>query len=183
MNSPWENATPEQRKAWVAKGVASRKATIEARKAEAVILDARRAEAYVYAKGLGEKIDALEKKLASLEQVEAFGAISVELTGRTLLHSDEIVAKAMPWERVSGVYFLVHYDEIVYVGQSVNLHSRISAHTDKQFDRFAFVPCNTDMLDKLESLYIHCLRPKYNGENHGIKAAPFRLDELINLTS
>ena len=86
----------------------------------------------------------------------------------------------MPWENFSGVYFLLDGDEIVYVGQAVNIYSRIAQHTDKQFDRYAFVLCDVDMLDNLESLYIHVLRPKLNGnQTNGAKIAPLSLEKLI----
>jgi hypothetical protein len=50
---------------------------------------------------------------------------------------------------VTAFLFLIYEDEIVYVGQSVNMYSRITQHAvDKKFDRYAFVPCLKEHLDK-----------------------------------
>jgi hypothetical protein len=73
-------------------------------------------------------------------------------------------------------------DEVVYVGQSTNVHARIPNHADKEFDKYAFVPCDVDLLNKLESLYIHVLRPKLNGNlNAQEKSAPIRFNELLSM--
>ena len=53
---------------------------------------------------------------------------------------------------------------------------------NKRFDRYAFVPCAVDALDRLESLYIHCLRPRLNGnQRNDAKCAPIALDALIGM--
>ena len=54
--------------------------------------------------------------------------------------------------------------------------------SNKRFDRYAFVPCAVDALDRLESLYIHCLRPRLNGnQRNDAKCAPIALDALIGM--
>jgi len=66
------------------------------------------------------------------------------------------------------------------VGQSINIFSRIAQHSnEKDFDSIAYITCKKDMLDKLESLYIHAISPKLNGRNSGIPIAPIRLDKLL----
>ena len=166
-------ATKEQRQEWARKSVATRKANVE-RKAVA------RQSALVYANGLGEKIKQLETKLAALEKFDKFTTISAELTGKYLLSKEEITKLSVPWTKTSGVYFLIDGEQIIYVGQSVNVYERVPQHTDKKFDRFAFVPCSVGALNMLESLYIHCFRPPRNGFNKNQMYAPISLDEILS---
>ena len=171
--NPMQNKTPEERKAIAAKGHATARLRREREEAE-------RQDALKYAGGLREEIAALEAKLSALERQETMNVVSSTLTGKVLLRANEIARAALPLEKVSGVYFLVDGDEVVYVGQAVNVHSRVGQHTDKRFDRYAFVPCATDALNVLESLYIHCLRPRLNGDQiNGAKCAPIALDALV----
>ena len=170
-----QNKTPEERKAIAAKGHATRRARRDAEKAA-------QQDAIKYAGGLREKIAALESRLAALERMEAMNCVSAAVTGKSLQRAEEIAAAALPWKAASGVYFLLDGDEIVYVGQAVNVYRRIPQHTEKRFDRYAFVPCDIDALNILESLYIHCLRPRLNGNQcDGPKCAPIALDALIGL--
>lgn len=69
-----------------------------------------------------------------------------------------------PGEPYCGIYFLILDDEIVYVGQSRDIKSRISQHskTDKFWDKFFYILCERDQLNKLESHYINQFKPKYN---------------------
>lgn len=79
--------------------------------------------------------------------------------------ADEIVKASIPFSFVSGVYFLIQADEIVYVGQSVNVMSRIAQHRrdgEKDFDSFNAVPCKPEDLDRLEELYINAFVPRFN---------------------
>lgn len=170
--NPMRAKSPEERRAIVAKGLATRRANREARQELARTQER-------YAGELGARIAALEAKLAALQRMEAVAEVSAGLCGKALLHAGEIARKAKTWIRPSGVYFLLDGDEVVYVGQAVNVFARIEGHREKRFDRFAFVPCAPEMLDKLESLYIHCLRPRLNGESGGVKVAPISLVELL----
>lgn len=166
--------TPEQLKASRAKGVETRRANIAAR-------EKRKQDAITYANGLGEKIAYLEKKLDSLERMELMNLHSASLCQKSLLTSQQIVNQSTPWGNLSGVYFLIDGNEVVYVGQSVNVFSRINSHKDKKFDRYAYVNCDQSMMDRLESLYIHFLQPKLNGlYTNQIHQAPLSLDALIN---
>ena len=76
------------------------------------------------------------------------------------------------------VYALYQNDSIVYIGQTVHLHSRIAAHKrDKTFDGYSFVRCKTvEEMDILESELIVRLQPKYNGQvgNSYISTKRFR---------
>lgn len=171
------NISPEARKASVAKGVATRRANIEARKQ-------RREDVITYRNGLKEEIATLEQKLAQLQCAENLNEFAAPLTGKLLLSEEEIVERALPWQRCSGVYFLVHRRKVVYVGQSVCVPSRVQTHSNdlyKTFDHYAYVECPEEKLDALESLYIHLLRPPLNGDNrNGAKTAPVALMDLLN---
>jgi hypothetical protein len=121
-----------------------------------------------------------QKESTLLEKHTALANISIKLTSKTLLSEGEIVSRSDPWGRVSGVYFLISDQKIVYVGQSLCIFSRIDQHKKvKRFDRFAYIPCEKTLLDSLESLYIHCLRPPLNGYSNGLISAPMQLDKLL----
>lgn len=172
MHNMWKK-TPEERKAIAAKGHATKRANKER-------LEAARFNALVFADGLKEQIEIKKAQLADLERMELFNCVSAKLTNKCLLTEDEIVAQALPWEQASGVYFLIHQGRVVYVGQAVNVYVRISQHTEKKFDRYAYLPCPAHMMDKIESLYIHLLRPELNGNQvDGAKFAPIQLKNLF----
>jgi len=173
--NPMALKTPEERRAIAQKSHATRRANKEK-------LEQEKRKALIYADGLKIKIIAMEAKLAALCHSEKMNVVSSALTNKALLTADEILKLAIPWEQVVGVYFLVKDEEVIYVGQSVNIYSRLSEHRHKQFDKYAFVPCDVDLLDKLESLYIHVLKPKLNGNlNAQEKSAPIRFNELLNM--
>lgn len=77
------------------------------------------------------------------------------------LTDKHIIKNAVNLDRfvLKGIYFLLDNNEIVYVGQSVNVYQRIHQHRDKKFNRIFVL--KTDNLD-LESYYINKLKPKYN---------------------
>jgi hypothetical protein len=171
-----QSRTPEERKAFAAKAVATRQRNILERKERAVAyMDAR--------DSLKCEIKELEDKLSSLKRLELVNKTALTLTGKTLLREEEIVNAANTWELATGVYFLIDGDRVVYVGQSVNVYARIASHHDKVFERFAFIPCKRDVLDSLESLYIHIFRPPLNADTHGRKQAPMSLDKLLGVTA
>lgn len=82
-----------------------------------------------------------------------------------MLTREEIVSAAIARTSICGVYFLLDGMDIVYVGQSENIHKRLSDHIrlkEKQFDAFHFIECHPALLDQLEHSYIAALQPKYN---------------------
>jgi hypothetical protein len=166
--------TPEERKAISAKGVATRQRNIREREAQR-LLDIERRDV------LKCEIKELELKRGILERHELSNKTALTLTNKVLLSEAEIVSAANPWELATGIYFLIYGDKVIYVGQSVNVYARISQHHDKLFDSFAFIPCEKNLLDSLESLYIHVLRPSLNGNMHGGKQAPLSLNKLIGV--
>jgi hypothetical protein len=85
-----------------------------------------------------------------------------------LLSEDEIQYGSIEVDykpRLSGVYFLLQGNHVVYVGQAKNVKKRLAMHKadpDRVFDSYAFLPCDEKDLDTLEALYIMHLRPKQN---------------------
>lgn len=64
----------------------------------------------------------------------------------------------------SGIYFLARDNVLQYVGQSVNILSRISFHkNEKEFDTVYYLPWPADDLDAPEAALISILRPPLNG--------------------
>lgn len=136
---------------------------------------------------------ALEARYAQLEAATAnmphqinMHDLSSGLTDKRLLTAKEIVKSSGKTPHLTGVYFLIKDGVVVYVGQSVNIISRVAYHVSyKEFDRFAFVRCSKEGLDVLESLYIHFLQPELNGLLNGDNGqrAPLSLAALIGYKS
>lgn len=174
------NKTPEERRAIAKKAHETRRKNKEA--AETWEREVRE-QAILRAEGLQQRIDKLKTELEGLEKYKEFNTIVMpHLASRTLFREAEIVAAAKPWnDDFTGVYFLVCSGTVVYVGQAVNVYARIAQHRNsKIFDGYAYIPCEKEMLDRLESLYIHYLRPELNGDTpSGHKHAPLSLDWLL----
>lgn len=80
-----------------------------------------------------------------------------------LLSRKAVIERSKPIDKISGVYFLIQDDEIVYVGQSKDVDSRILAHSaDKVFTRSYVLKAREEDLLWLEGMYIQKFRPKYN---------------------
>lgn len=137
--------------------------------------------------GLDQEItDLLDKRDAHFAE---FHSMSDALTGKHMLIEREIVKAASPINTSDycGVYFLVKGDRVVYVGQSINILVRVREHSKhKDFDSFSFIRCEKKKLDVLESLYIHALRPEYQGWSgalrHKIMSAPYSFNQLVEMT-
>ena len=78
-----------------------------------------------------------------------------------------LLVKAHEPRPIAGVYFLVCDDEIVYVGQSKNVLSRMSGHADKRFNTVKMIPVGEDRLLSTERMMIEILRPRYNKMHNG----------------
>ena len=77
----------------------------------------------------------------------------------------DIIESSIPVENHAGVYFLIKNKEVVYVGQTIDIFSRISKHRrlGKEFDSFSFINCDDQaQRDKLETTYILALAPWMN---------------------
>lgn len=75
--------------------------------------------------------------------------------------------------QLCGVYLLLLVDEIVYVGSSIDVLSRLWTHRidakatsrrtlAKQFDRAAWLPIPRSVMHHYEGALIRALRPKHN---------------------
>lgn len=168
------NLTEEQRRAALEKG-------LETRRKNKAIREKMRQDALERKHGLKSEIEALEKQLNSMKHHTSLNTASLKITSKLLLTEEEIVSASVPYEQHCGVYFLISNGRVVYVGQSVKVFSRVNSHTDKAFDSIAIIPCEKSILDRLESLYIHSLRPPLNGgvQNGRLTGAPLSLLQLI----
>jgi hypothetical protein len=62
-----------------------------------------------------------------------------------------------------GVYFLLQGEEVIYVGQSTDIPSRVLSHRrTKDFDRYATMPVPRDWLSEVEAEYILHYQPELN---------------------
>ncbi len=66
-------------------------------------------------------------------------------------------------EALTGIYYLLDdKQQVIYVGQTVNLYDRLPVHRDKVFTSFSFFPCAIEDLKKLEQEAIIYFNPKLN---------------------
>ena len=164
--------TPEQRRVAAQKGKETRRRNIALRKEKQAQLELERNSVY-------QELVALKAQLNALKTESLLYSEVASLSSETFLREHEIVQSAKQYE-ISGIYFLVKDKKVVYVGQSVSVLRRIGTHVYKEFDSFAFVPCDQSLLDRLESLYIHLLRPPLNGEYaSGTKISPIPLSKVF----
>ena len=92
----------------------------------------------------------------------------------------EILDRSKAFHPKCGIYFLIYCNEIVYIGQSVNIETRVPAHiSDKQFTHYSYDKCEKEDLTKMEALYIKYFSPKYNKFSPMAKAELF--DVIYNL--
>lgn len=66
---------------------------------------------------------------------------------------------------LSGVYFLLEGNEVVYVGQAISVLRRVAEHLadpSKKFDRFSWINIDPGLLNVTEQFYISKLVPRYN---------------------
>jgi len=178
MKNYWED--PERKAAAVAKRLATRRANkIAWQKAE----DERRERLEMEKDELGREVLRLRALYEEMQDQMPLREVCAKMTGKTLHTETEIVSVSKPYKELCGVYFLVSNDRVVYAGQSVNIPARIATHktSGKVFDRVAFVECEKDWLNVLESLYIHILRPPLNGDSNtkGLKAAPLSMQDML----
>lgn len=107
---------------------------------------------------------ALRQSLSDHKIVPLLPKKFIEAVNRANYTEGEILACAFPMDCDSGIYFLIRNSEISYVGQTTNVLRRVLKHREsgRQFDSFAFIPCDADNLDELERIYIRFLMPDEN---------------------
>lgn len=134
-------------------------------------------EAKAWAKARTEELQFLKKMRVnarrSLKNTQAFSEATRSYS------AEEIISKSTPYQPTCGVYFLMHKDTIVYVGQSVNVYRRTDGHLKaKLFDRITVIECPKEDLDRVERLYIEKFKPALNklgksGNNEFIKITEY----------
>ena len=85
--------------------------------------------------------------------------------------------------KLSGVYFLINDNEVVYVGQSKNVIVRVAGHADdkfKVFNKVCVLSCGPANLDVLESAFIHKFRPRYNRQHSSGKMVATISEEKLS---
>lgn len=65
-------------------------------------------------------------------------------------------------ENLTGIYFLLKDNHIVYIGKTTNGMRRILTHKDKDFDSYSFFKVKQHELDVVENLNIVYYKPIYN---------------------
>jgi excinuclease UvrABC nuclease subunit len=80
---------------------------------------------------------------------------------------DALRAQAMEdsFPIISAVYFLFAGDELVYIGQSLDVYMRVRHHytaKDKEFDKWTFIEVRLHRLLSTERRLIQQFNPKYN---------------------
>lgn len=133
---------------------------------------------------LSVEIGLKQKKLKDIEDAITHANIRLEVAhhklkhqeGDDLLGHEQILVMAGIKRRICGVYFLIKDCEVIYVGQSVNIHSRIDEHDRvKDFDTFTYIECEKENLSLLEARYISKFKPKLNYDSKGRLVLPLRI--------
>jgi len=81
--------------------------------------------------------------------------------------------------RLRGIYFLVLKNQIVYIGQSVDIAGRINQHISegaKEFDSVSYIPIENEALDSVERSLISLFQPAFNRQ--GIRPAVAPLEQV-----
>jgi hypothetical protein len=136
---------------------------------------------------LRSELSMLEHRFEDLDRVLKFNEIAFRFGLKNLYSEREIVNSSKLYrdlEEACGVYFLIDHSKIVYVGQSVNVFSRMREHSkSKQFSSYAYISCPKEDLDVLESLYIHVFRPPLQGRSAqgNSLSAPISLLRLLKM--
>ncbi len=74
------------------------------------------------------------------------------------------------------IYFLFYKNELVYIGKSQSLVSRIGAHRgNKIFDKVLYLTCPVEQLIRREKMFIQHYNPILNGEYQCAPKKPMRV--------
>lgn len=112
------------------------------------------------------------KTLKHIREADEIGIRLQELNKWRNAHliDDTLIPSDLPLEIIKlgpaafcGIYFLYLEGELQYVGQSVNVPSRVrDHHTNKRFDAAYFLPVPLAALAETERFYIQRLNPLLN---------------------
>lgn len=91
-----------------------------------------------------------------------FGALPIELSNIENIYQINLSEVC----NVSGIYFLCKNKKILYIGQTVNIHNRLSQHLkNKEFEDVFFVPVHRMFLDEVERSLINHFAPPLNKQS------------------
>jgi predicted DNA-binding transcriptional regulator AlpA len=108
------------------------------------------------------------------------------LSKRSLLLMKTNKFNELPLE--SGVYFLIDGDNLIYVGQSEKIKSRVFSRDhledeSKKYNSFSYILCGKHQLNALESIYIHTFNLPRNRTVDGKRVyAPLSIERLLSLS-
>jgi excinuclease UvrABC nuclease subunit len=92
----------------------------------------------------------------------------IEIQNLSVINQKKIIDKPYKIEpfKKRGIYFLIFEKQIVYVGQSKNVHARVSTHLNSykiKYDSYNFILVEEPKsLDNIEAYFIAKFKPKYN---------------------
>lgn len=80
------------------------------------------------------------------------------------------------------IYFLISGEEIVYIGQTIDIEERLKSHFHgkKEFDSYYSLDCKKEEADLLEYIYINIFKPKYNKDGGKSKKAEENLLRIFS---
>lgn len=115
---------------------------------------------------INDYYDAMEKSKEKSKKTEEQVALFFH---QYMWKSEELFSDKI----VCGVYFLRSRGNIIYVGQSRNILSRIGQHKQtKEFDSVSFVKCEENNLNDVEGFFVRLLLPTMNIVQNGFICAP-----------
>jgi excinuclease UvrABC nuclease subunit len=79
------------------------------------------------------------------------------------MNNTDLLSASVARLPVCGVYFLFKENELIYIGKSTNIYTRLGGHKDKKFDRVTAVECDEANLGAIEYALIAAYQPKLNG--------------------
>ena len=79
-----------------------------------------------------------------------------------LILSGGMVGRFSEDEQVSRIYFLTKSNHVVYIGQTLNLTTRMKQHYSKDFDNISFIEVSPEDANNVEVYYIVKYDPVYN---------------------
>lgn len=133
---------------------------------------------------LSKEIALKNKELSNIENAISLAKSRLEIAHKKLKQTvdddlfdhEQILVMAGIKRRLCGVYFLIKDMEVIYVGQSINIHSRIEEHErTKVFDTFTYIECPRSDLNVIEAKYINKFKPSLNYDINGRLVLPMRL--------
>jgi len=91
---------------------------------------------------------------------------------RKILSLDELRPLREKKSSVQGIYFLFLGDQLMYVGQSINVYARIAAHDLFEWDSFCYIKCESftrEEMELVETAYIAAYKPPGNRQLNRVK--------------